>query len=111
MQRLTDIVDQDLSFIMNEFRDFTTETVIQCGDMSKTLSASLQIADIEFTADITPINAFRADLYFINPGDSDFDRRLVKNAIIYVDNKPFKIIDKATTFNLVVLSLESKQGR
>lgn len=111
MQRLGDIVGADLSFIMNDFRDFTKETTIQCGEISKTLNASLQAADVEFTADISPLNAFSFTLYFIDPGDADFDKRLFKNAIIYVDSKPFKIIEKATTYGLVVLSLESKQGR
>ena len=111
MQRLGDIVGSDLSFIMNEFRDFTQQTTIQCGDIFKTLNASLQVADVEFASDVSPLNAFSFTLYFIDPGDADFTKRLVKNSIIYVDSKPYRIIDKATTYGLVVLSLESKQGR
>lgn len=111
MQRLGDIVGADLSYIMNEFRDFTRETVIQCGSIKKTLNASLQAANIEFTADVSPVNAFSVTLYFEDPKDSDFVRCLVKNAIIYVDTKPYRIIDSATVRGLVVLSLERKEGR
>jgi hypothetical protein len=111
MQRLGDIVEQDLSFIVNEFRDFTRETTIQCGTIKKTLYASLQSAEIDFTSDVSPLNAFSFSLYFIDPKDADFSACLVKNAIIYVDSKPYKIIDCATVRGLVVLSLERKQGR
>lgn len=111
MQRLGDIVAHDLSFIMNEYRDFTKETTIQCGATKKTLYASLQATDIEFTSDVSPLNAFRFTLYFIDPNDADFSRGLIKSAIIYVDSLPYKIIDAATVRGLVILSLERKQGR
>jgi hypothetical protein len=111
MQRLGDIVEADLSYIFNQFRDVTKETVIQCGTVKKTVMASLQVTDIEFTADITPTNAFRFTLYIIDPKDADFLACLVKNAIIYVDSKPYKIIDDATVRGLIVLDLECKRGR
>lgn len=111
MQRLGDIVESDLSFIMNEFRDFTRQTVIQCGSIKKTLYASLQAADIQFTSDVSPLNAFSFTLYFIDPKDASFSACLKKNAIIYVDSVAYKIIDVATVCGLVVLSLERGKVR
>ena len=111
MQRLGDIVGHDLNYIFNEYRDVTRETVIQCGTTKKTLNASLQVADIEFTADVSPLNAFRFTLYIIDPNDTAFTDSLVQNAIIYVDSKPYKIIDAATVRGCVLLSLERKKGR
>lgn len=111
MQRLGDIVSDDLNKIFTFYRDVTKEMVIQCGTVKKTVYASFQIADTVFNAESKPLNAFSATLYIIDPNDSDFEKSLVTDAIIYVDSKPYRIIDKATVRGLWILSLESKKGR
>lgn len=111
MQRLTDIFARDLRYIMNEYRDFTRQTVVQCGTIKHTVMASLQSDDAEFSADATPINAYFLELYFIETGDELFNRALVKNAIIYVDGTAFRVIDSTLVYDLRVMSLERKGGR
>ena len=111
MQRLDDIVAADLAYIINEYRDFTEKITIQCGTIKKTLYGSLQSDSIEFTSDVSPINAFSVSLYYIEPDDSSFNKALQKNAIIYVNNKAFKIIDSTLVKGLRVLSLEKHGGR
>jgi hypothetical protein len=111
MQRLGDIVARDLDFIMNEFMDFTEEITIQCGKIKKVLNGSLQSDSIEFTADVSPLNAFSVSLYYIEPNDPEFNRAMVKNAIIFVNNVSYKIIDSTLTRGLRVLSLEKHGGR
>lgn len=111
MQRLGDIVAKDLAYIMNVFMDFTKEVTIQCGAIKHTLNASLQADDIQFTSDVSPINAFSIDLYFIETDDDDFNRALKKNAIIIVNGTSYRIIDAALVQGLRVLSLEKHGGR
>lgn len=111
MQRLGDIVASDLSYIVNEYRDVTEEVTIQCGTIKKTLFASIQSDKIEFTSDVSPINAFSKTLYYIEPKDSAFNRAMKKNAIIFVNGVAHKIIDDTVVRGLVVLSLEKHGGR
>lgn len=111
MQRLGDIVAQDLSYIINEYRDFTEEITIQCGTVKKTVFGSIQADSIEFTSDVAPINAFSKTLYYIEPNDSEFNRAMKKNAIIFVNGVSHKIIDDTVVKGLVVLSLEKHGGR
>lgn len=111
MQRLGDIVSKDLKFIMDEYMDFTEEVTIQCGSIQKKLNASLQSDSIEFTADISPLNAYSVSLYYIETDDSLFNAAMVKNAIIFVNNISFKIIDSTLTKGLRVLSLERRGSR
>ena len=96
---------------MNVFRDVTRETVIQCGSIKHTLNASLQGDKIDFTADISPQNAYALTIYYIDPQDTDFTKRLTKNAIIFVDGVSYKIIDSNVTKGLGMLSLEQKGAR
>ena len=111
MQRLGDIVARDLNKIMTEYRDFTRQTTLQCGVEKITVYASLQSDDVQFTSDISPVNAFSLYLYYIESENSIFNKSLVKNAIIYVDSIPFRIVDADLTMGLRTLSLERKQGR
>ena len=111
MQRLGDIVAKDLQFIMDEYRDFTQSTELQCGTYKITVNASLQSDDIEFTSDVSPINAYSLELYYRESTCKDFNQCLKKNAIIYVDGTAFKIIDSTLVMGLRVLSLERKGGR
>lgn len=111
MQRLGDIVARDLAFIVDEYMDFTQEITIQCGRIKKTLNGSLQSDSIEFTADISPLNGYSFTLYYIEPNDNDFNRAMVKNAIIFVNGVSYRIIDSALTMGLRTLSLEKSGGR
>lgn len=109
--RLDDICSKDLNHIMNVFRDVTRETVIQCGSIKKTLYASLQGDKIDFTADISPTNAYALTIYYIDPQDPLFTKCLTKNAIIFIDGVSYKIIDANVTKGLGMLSVERKGGR
>lgn len=111
MQRLDDICGHDLNHIMNVYRDVTRETTIQCGTIKHTLWASLQGDKIDFTADISPTNAYALTIYYIDPHDDEFTKRLTKNAIIFVDGVSYKIIDSNVTKGLGMLSLERKGNR
>ena len=111
MQRLDDICGHDLNKIMTYFRDVTKETTIQCGSIKHTLYASLQGDKIDFTADISPQNAYALTIYYIDPQDAEFTKRLTKNAIIFVDGVSFKIIDSNVTKGLGMLSIERHKGR
>lgn len=111
MVRLDDICGHDLNHIMNVYRDVTRETTIQCGTIKHTLWASLQGDKIDFTADISPTNAYALTIYYIDPQDDEFTKRLTKNAIIFVDGVSFKIIDTNITKGLSMLSLEAHKGR
>ena len=111
MQRLGDIVAHDLSYIMNTYRDFTHEVLIQCGSSKETVYGSLQADNIEFTSDVSPINAFSVTLYFIESTNADFNKSLKKDAIIFVDGVSYKIIDAVLVMGLRILSLERKGGR
>lgn len=111
MQRLTDIVARDLDYIINTYRDFTRETVLQCGAEKITTMASLQSDDVQFTSDVSPSNAFSLYLLFIESTNDKFNKSLLQNAIIYVDSFPFRIVDADLTMGLRTLSLERKSGR
>lgn len=111
MQRLGDIVAKDLEFIMDEYRDVTRSTVLQCGTHKITVNASLQSDDIEFTSDVSPNNAYSLELLYRESTCDDFNKCLKQNAIIYVDGNPFKIIDTTLVFGLRAMSLERKGGR
>lgn len=111
MQRLTDIVRADLSAIMTHYRDFTRETKIQCGAYRHTVFASLQADGVEMPADVSPINAYSLELYYMELDDARFNAALTKNAIIYIDDVGFRIVDTATAMGLRFVSLERKAGR
>lgn len=111
MQRLNDIIADDLNYIMTVYRDFTEEITIQCGAIKKSVYGSLQVENNEFAADTTATNPFSCWLYYIEPNDSDFNRAMVTNAIIIVNSKSYKIIDSTVVKGLRVLSLEKHGGR
>lgn len=111
MQRLGDIVASDLGYIMTTYRDFTKVVVIQCGSYKETVYGSLQADSIEFTSDVSPINAFSATLYFIESTNTEFNKCMKKDSIIFVDGVSYKIIDAALVMGLRILSLERKGGR
>ena len=111
MQRLSDIFHRDLHAIMETFRDFTRQTVLQCGAVKKTVWASMQADGKELPADVSPVNAFALELYFIETDCAAFNNSLLTNAIIYVDGVAFRIVDSATVYDLRVLSLERKSRR
>ena len=111
MQRLGDIVAKDLAYIVNVYRDFTEEITIQCGTVKKTLYASLQSEEMEFTSGVSALNAFSCWVYYIEPDDSEFNRAMVKNAIIFVQGISYKIVDSTVVRGLRVLSLEKSGGR
>lgn len=111
MQRLTDIYKNDLHYIMDEYRDVTKPTVIQCGTIKHTVNASLQSDDCEFSAEATPVNAYSLEILYTETNDNIFNKSLSKNAIIYVDGVAYKIIDSTLVFDLRALSLERKGGR
>lgn len=111
MQRLGDIVAQDLASIMDDFRDFTRLTTLQCGVERVEVMASLQSDSMQFNADVSPINAFSLYLYYKESDNAVFNRSLMKNSIIYVDSIPFRIVDAVLTMGLRTLSLERKSGR
>lgn len=111
MQRLTDIVRADLSAIMTHYRDFTRETRIQCGAIRHTVYASLQAQGMEMPADVSPINAYSLELYYIDIDDPQFNAALRKNAIMYVDDVGFRVVDTTTAMGLRVVSLERRMVR
>ena len=111
MQRLGDIVAKDLSFIMNEYRDFTRSTLLQCGNQKITVMASLQSDDIQFTSDVDPKNAYSLEILYMETTNEAFNKMLLKDSIIYVDGTAFKIIDSTLVMGLRVLSLMRKGGR
>lgn len=111
MQRLKDIVADDLNFIFDEYQDFTREAKIQAGGIAHTVLCSMQGDKVDFSADSTPINAFHLSLYYREIDDSDFNSSLKKNAIIYVDSCAFRIIDSLLVMGLRILSLERSGGR
>lgn len=111
MQRLGDIVAKDLQYIMDEYRDFTKSVELQCGSYKITVNASMQSDEIEFTSDVSPINAFSLSLYYIESSCVEFNKCLKKDAIIYADGVAFRIVDAALVMGLRVLSLERKGGR
>ena len=111
MQRLGDIIQNDLNEIMNVFMDFTKKVCIQCGSVKKTVKASLQADSIQMTADISPLNAFSINIYFIETDDNTFNRCLLKNAIIFVDGISYRIVDSILTKGMRVLSLEKHGSR
>lgn len=111
MQRLSDIVQADLSAIMTHYRDFTRETALQCGTIRHTVMASLQATGMEMPADVSPINAYSLELYYIDINDAQFNAALRKNAIMYIDDVAFRIVDTSTAMGLRFVSLERKIGR
>lgn len=111
MQRLGDIVAGDLNFIMTKYRDVTREVTIQCGSLKEVVYASLQADGIEFTSDVSPVNAFSLTLYYPESTNAEFNKCLKRDAIIYVDGVSFKIIDAVVVMGLRILSLERKGGR
>ena len=111
MQRLGDIVAKDLYKIMSVYRDVTRTTVLQCGAEKITVDASGQADNVQFTSDVSPVNAFSLYLYYIESDNATFNKGLAKNAIIYVDSVPFRIVDTILTMGLRTLSLERKGGR
>jgi hypothetical protein len=111
MQRLSDIVEKDLAFIMNTFRDFTEEHTLQCGSEKITVNASLQSDSIQFTSDVSPLNAYSLSCYYIESDNVAFNKSLKKNAIIFIDSVSFRIIDTAISNGLRSLSLERQGGR
>lgn len=111
MQRLQDIVTNDLNNIFEFFHDFTRDTKIQAGGIAHTVLASMQGDKVEFSADSTPINAFHLSLFYRELDDSEFNNALKKGAIIYVDSCAFKIIDSMCVMGLRTLALERHGGR
>lgn len=111
MQRLSDIVRADLTAIMTHYRDFTRETLIQCGAIRHTVYASLQADGKELPADVAPVNAYSLELYYIDLDDPRFNSALCIDAIMYVDNVAFRIVDTAEAMGLRFVALERRKGR
>lgn len=111
MQRLQDIVQADLSRIVNDFADFTRSIKIQAGGIVHTVMASLQGDTIDFTADASPLNAYSVTLYYIDLDDDTFNHCIKKNAIIFVDGVSYRIVDTMESMGLRSISLERHGGR
>lgn len=111
MQRLSDISKADLSYIVDEFRDFTQPLELQCGSKIVNVQGSLQNDTLQMSPDVTPINAFSIALYFISVDDEEFNNSLVADHIIYIDREAYRIMDKQIDDGMTVLSLEKKTAR
>lgn len=111
MQRLQDIVSNDLDYIFNQYRDFVKFVKLQCGGQVVQTNCSLQGDKIDMTADITPANAYSLTLYYIESTNEDFNKSLKHDAIIFADGVAFKIIDTNLTMGLRMISMERHKGR
>ena len=111
MQHLQDIVARDLDYIFETLRDFTRETKIQAGGIAHTVLCSMQGDKVEFSSDTTPTNAFSLSLYYRDLKDTDFNKSLKQDAIIYVDGCAFRIVDSIVVMGLRTLALERHGGR
>lgn len=111
MQRLTDIVQNDLDTIFDHYRDITRIVKIQAAGIVHKVMCSLQGDKVEFSSDTTPINAFHLSLYYRDLDDEAFNQAIKKNAIIYIDGTAYKIIDTMSAMGLRTMALERHGGR
>jgi hypothetical protein len=112
MQRLEDILESDIDYIFTQYRDFTRVTCVQIGAEKFSLYTSLQSISSEFSASEKPVNAYNAELLLrakdITPTAK---KTLKKDAIIYVDDTAYRVIDIDVSRGVIAMSLERKGGR
>ena len=113
MQRVKDILSHDLDECFVNFGDFTEQLVIQVGAERLNVLASIQTPRNEFSASEQPLNAFHVELYIRECELPESAKKgISRNAIIYVDGRPFRVIDTTTYLHgLRLISLEQHSAR
>lgn len=112
MQKLQDILEKDLKTIFEEYADFTRETKLKVGADEVTVFASLQSSGMEFSASEKPVNAYKLEL-FVRTKDipKSMSKRISRDAIIYIDETAYKVIDSSDCRGVLGLSLERGSAR
>lgn len=111
MQRLTDILDNDLDWIFKEARDFTYSVVLQAGAEKITLLASLQADNMQADASADPLNAYSLTLYCLESDITEtFKKHLSKNGVIYINAIAHKIVDTTVDMGRVRRLAVTKQS-
>lgn len=112
MQRLEDIRQKDLDAIFTHFHDFTKQITIQTGAEKLVVWGDLQSSDMEMSASEVPLNAYAVTLYVrASEIPRSFRKKLTKDAILYVENEAYKVIDVADDGGVFCISLERGQSR
>lgn len=106
MQRLGDILEQDIAAIFEDFRDFTEELTVSTNKTNeRKVMASLQSDLVTFNSSMSEIlNAFAIKLYMPEQPDLNLD----KGQILYVQRRAFRIVASSLNMGVQELSLEKK---
>lgn len=113
MQRLTDdFIARDLDYIFEKYADFTRPTKIKVGSEECEVLASMQLQEATLNAESSPVNSYQDTLlvrYASLP--KSMWKKLVRDAIIYIDNnhegyEAFTITDTGKSGGLVSITLK-----